>query len=86
MAHSTLWPTLLVLQLVAVLFAPSQSSLSAVLDHAPLLVVVGGIVLSLLLNFSCLLLFSFRSHLAAHLFILPFTYGSIKPGHVVVSM
>ena len=86
MACSTLRSIILVLQLVLVLFAPSQSFLSTLLDRAPLLVVVVGVVLSLLLSFHCLLLFSFLSHLAAHLFILPFTYGSIKPGHVVVAM
>ena len=86
MACSTLRHILLVLQLVVLLFAPSHSSLGPLFDHAPLLVVVGGVFLSLLLIFRCLLLFSFCSHLAAHLFILPFTEGGIKPGYVVVTM
>ena len=72
-ACSTLRPILLVLHVVVVLFAPSHFSLGLLFDHAPPLVVVGGVSLYLLLIFRCFLLFSFRSHLAAHLFILPLT-------------
>ena len=81
MACSTMRTILLVLQLVPVLFTPSKCSLSSLFGHAPHLVVVGCTVLkvgvgadvSLLLRFRRLRLFSLRSHLAAHLFILPFT-------------
>ena len=70
---STLRPILFVLHVVVVLFAPSHFSLGLLFDHAPPLVVVGGVSLSLLLIFRCLLLFNFRSHLVAQLFILPLT-------------
>ena len=81
MACSTLRTILLVLQRVLVFFTPSKSSLSSLLGHAPHIVVVGGVVLKvgvgadvpLLLHFCRLRLLSLRSHLAAHLFILPFT-------------
>ena len=72
-ACSTLRPILFVLHVVVVLFAPSHFSLVLLFSHAPPLVVVGGVSLSLLLIFRCLLLFIFRSHFAAHLFILTLT-------------
>ena len=81
MACSTIRTILLVLQIVSVLFNPSESSLCSTFIHALHLVVGGGVVLKvgvgadvpLLLRFCRLRLFSLRSHLAAHLFILPFT-------------
>ena len=80
MACSTMRTNFLVLTIVSALFNLSKSSLCTMFSHAPHLVVGGGVVLKvgggadgpILPRFRRLRLFSLRSHLAAHLFILPF--------------